>query len=212
MNLPTKLTIARLLATPVFVVLLSISFTGNYTLALILFLLAMITDYIDGSLARSRREVTDVGKLLDPLADKILISSAFITFIELKEILLPAWLVIIIVSREFAITGLRLVAACKGMIIPAGKWGKHKTLSQVITVSAVLIYLCLYYDKRVDMPAYRPLILALVGLTTVFTLSSGCYYLIKNIGVLIDHPPEEGNRKGEGEGNRKGEGEGVASL
>jgi len=186
MNLPNKLTIARLLTTPVFVFLLSVSFTGNYTLALILFLLAMITDYLDGTLARSRGEVTDIGKLLDPLADKILISSAFIIFVGLKEVSLPAWLVIIIVSREFAITGLRLIAACKGKIIPAGRWGKHKTLSQIIAVSAVLVYLCLYYDKRVDMPAYRPMILAVVVLTAAFTLSSGCYYIIKNAWVLFD--------------------------
>lgn len=198
MNLPTKLTIVRLLATPVFVVLLSVSFTGNYTLALILFLLAMFTDYIDGVLARARGEVTDIGKLLDPLADKILITSAFIIFIGLKEIRIPAWLVIIIVSREFAITGLRLVAACQGKIIPAGRWGKHKTISQVITVSVVLVYLCLYYNSRVNMPDYRPLVLILVGITAAFTLSSGCYYLIKNARVLFNRSLDDEKRKGEG--------------
>ncbi len=186
MNLPNKLTLARLLATPLFVVLLSVSFTGNYTAALVLFLLAMITDFFDGLLARSRGEITVAGKLLDPLADKILISSAFIIFVGLDELRLPAWLAIIIVSREFAITGLRLVAAGQGKIIPAGRWGKHKTLSQVFTVCAVLVYLCLYYDSRVEMAEYRPLVLLLVGITAAFTLTSGCYYLIRNSRILSD--------------------------
>ncbi len=186
MNLPNKLTIARLLATPLFVVLLTVSFTGNYTAALIIFLLAMITDYFDGALARTRGQITDAGKLLDPLADKILITSAFIIFVGLEEVRIPAWLVIIIVSREFAITGLRLVAAGKGKIIPAGRWGKHKTLTQVVTVSAILVYLCLYYDSRIEMAEYRPLVLALVGITAAFTIISGGYYLFRNTRFLAD--------------------------
>ncbi len=186
MNLPNKLTIARLLATPLFVVLLTVSFTGNYTAALIIFILAMITDFFDGALARTRNQITDAGKLLDPLADKILITSAFIIFVGLEELRLPAWLVIIIVSREFAITGLRLVAAGKKQIIPAGRWGKHKTLTQVITVSVILVYLCLYYDSRIEMAEYRPLILTLVGITAAFTITSGLYYLIRNSRFLAD--------------------------
>ena len=186
MNLANKLTLARLLATPLFVVSLSVSFTGNYTVALIIFLLAMITDFFDGALARSRGQVTDFGKLLDPLAGKILITSAFIIFVGLKEVMLPAWLVIIIVSREFAITGLRLVAAGKNKIIPAGRWGKHKTLSQVITVSLILVYLCLYYDSRIEMANYRPLLLIMVAISAAFTISSGLYYLIRNSRILAD--------------------------
>jgi CDP-diacylglycerol---glycerol-3-phosphate 3-phosphatidyltransferase len=184
MNIPNKLTLSRLMVTPVFVFLLAVNFPGNYFIALILFLLAMLTDYIDGSLARSWGEVTVMGQLLDPLADKILISSAFIMFVGLPDILLPAWLVIIIVSREFAITGIRLLAAGRGIIIPAGRWGKHKTVSQVITVSAVLIYLCLLYDPSFDREYYRQLIIILVGITTAFTFTSGFYYILKNIGVL----------------------------
>ena len=198
MNIPNKLTLSRLIVTPIFVLLLSVNFTGNYFIALILFLLAMLTDYIDGSLARSWGEVTVLGQLLDPLADKILISSAFIMFVGLDEILLPAWLVIIIVSREFAITGLRLLAAGKGKIIPAGRWGKHKTISQVIAVSAVLIYLCSpWYDPSFDKEYYRKLIIILVGITTAFTFTSGCYYIIKNIGVLRESADnEQGGEEG----------------
>ena len=191
MNLPNKLTISRLLVTPIFVFLLSVNFTGNYFIALILFLLAMLTDYIDGSLARSWGEITVLGQLLDPLADKILISSAFIMFVGLKEIQLPAWLVVIIVSREFAITGLRLLAASEGKIIPAGRWGKHKTISQVIAVSAVLTYLCLLYDPSFDKEYYRNLVIILVGITTAFTFTSGCYYIIKNFGVLRDSADDD---------------------
>ena len=201
MNLPNKLTLSRLLVTPVFVFLLSFNFTGNYFIALILFLLAMLTDYIDGSLARSWGEVTVLGQLLDPLADKILISSAFIMFVGLDDILLPAWLVIIIVSREFAITGLRLLAAGKGKIIPAGRWGKNKTISQVIAVSAVLTYLCLLYDPSFDKEYYRHLVIILVGITTAFTFTSGCYYIIKNIGVLREAVPydKEGEEQNKNE-------------
>lgn len=194
MNLPTKLTLSRIMVTPIFVLLLSIKFTGNYLIALILFLLAMLTDYIDGSLARSMGEETVLGRLLDPLADKILISSAFIMFVGLEEIQLPAWLVIIIVSREFAITGLRLVAAGKGKIIPAGRWGKHKTISQVVAVSAVLVYLVLCYDPSFDKEYYHKLIIIVVGITAAFTFTSGCYYLIKNMGVLKEPASEEEER------------------
>ncbi len=192
MSLPDKLTLFRLAVTPLFVVVLFVQFPGNYTVALSLFLLGMLTDYFDGHLARSRNQVSEVGKLLDPLADKILITSAFISFIGLPEIRLPAWMVIVIVSREFAITGLRLVAAGKGIILSAGRWGKHKTVSQVISVSAILLYLCLYYDPRADMEYYRPLLLILVEVTVVLTLLSGFYYVIKNRSLLIG----EMNRRG----------------
>lgn len=185
MTISTKLTLARILATPVFVFLLSISFTGNYTLALVVFLSAMLTDYLDGLLARARGEVSDMGRLLDPLADKILISSAFICFIKTPHFFLPPWVVIIIVSREFAITGLRLLAAGKGLVLSAGRWGKHKTASQVVTVSAILLYLCLYDYDPGGMVMYRPVIMALVGVTVLLTLFSGCYYLIKNRNCFL---------------------------
>jgi len=188
MNISMKLTLARILATPVFVFFLSASFTGNYTLALVVFLCAMLTDYLDGLLARARGEVSDMGKLLDPLADKILISSAFICFIRTPHVSLPPWVVIIIVSREFAITGLRLLAAGKGLVLSAGRWGKHKTASQVITVSAILLYLCLYdYDPH-QMVKYHPVIIALVGVTVLLTIFSGCFYLIKNRSCFTQQP------------------------
>jgi len=179
MNLPNKLTLTRILITPVFVLILSVPFTGNYTLALVLFLLAMVTDHLDGTIARARRQETDMGKLLDPLADKILISSALICFVALPEIHLPAWMVIVIVSREFAITGLRLMAAGRGVIIPAGRWGKNKTISQVATIVAILLYLCLFYDSRVHLD-FRPLLIVMLWVTVGLTLFSGSYYVVRN--------------------------------
>lgn len=196
MSLPNKLTIFRLAVTPLFVLVLFVQFPGNYTVALSLFLLGMLTDYFDGLLARSRNQVSEMGKLLDPLADKILITSAFISFIGLPEIRLPAWMVVVIVSREFAITGLRLVAAGKGIILSAGRWGKHKTVSQVIAVGSILLYLCLFYDSRAEMAVYRPLIMLLVEVTVVLTLISGCYYLIQNRSLLIGKMEKKENRCG----------------
>lgn len=180
MNLPNKLTLTRILITPVFVLLLSVPFTGNYTLALVLFLLAMVTDHLDGMIARARRQETKFGKLLDPLADKILISSALICFVALPEIdFIPAWMVIIIVSREFAITGLRLLAAGRGVIIPAGRWGKNKTISQVATIIAILLYLCMFYDSRSHLDL-RPVLIIMLWVTVGLTLFSGSYYLVRN--------------------------------
>ena len=180
MNLPNKLTLTRILITPVFVFILSVPFPGNYALALILFLLAMVTDHLDGMIARARRQETDFGKLLDPLADKILITSALICFVALPEVdFIPAWMVIVIVSREFAITGLRLLAAGRGVIIPAGRWGKNKTISQVVTIIAILLYLCLFYDSRAHLD-FRPLLVILLWITVGLTLFSGSYYVVRN--------------------------------
>ena len=180
MNLPNKLTLTRILIVPVFVLLLSVSFTGNYILALVLFLLAVVTDHLDGTIARARRQETNFGKLMDPLADKILITSALICFVALPEVHLPAWMVIIIVSREFAITGLRLMAAGRGVIIPAGRWGKNKTLSQIITITAILLCLCLFHDAPLRMEQYRIVLIGLLWVTVGLTLFSGSYYVVRN--------------------------------
>ena len=188
MNVSTKLTLARLFATPVLVLCLNADFPGNYLLSLAVFLAAVATDYLDGRLARSRGETTNLGILLDPLADKILISAAFISFIGIPAVNLPAWMVIVIVSREFAITGLRLLAAGKGVILPAGLWGKHKTVSQMAAVVAVLIYLCLYRGPK-QVEACPPLLLALVSITVVLTISSGFIYVVSNRRLFSSQAP-----------------------
>jgi len=189
MNVSTKLTLARLFATPVLVLCLNADFPGNYLLSLAVFLAAVATDYLDGRIARSRGETTNLGILLDPLADKILISAAFISFIGNATVRLPAWMVIVIVSREFAITGLRLLTAGKGIILPAGLWGKHKTVSQMAAVVLILIYLCLWNYAPEQMESCRPALLALVSITVVLTISSGFIYVVSNRRLFSSQAP-----------------------
>ena len=137
MNLPNKLTVSRLILTAFFLMALLFDFPYHYTVALVLFVAASLTDLFDGIIARRRNLLTDFGKLMDPLADKVLICSAFIAFIELDWI--PAWMVILIVARELAITGLRLLAASKNIVLAAERQGKNNTISQITAIIALLV-------------------------------------------------------------------------
>ena len=139
MNLPNRLTVGRLFLTVLFVGVLSVSFPYHYTLALILFLLAAATDYFDGEIARRYALITDFGKLMDPLVDKIMTAAAFVCLVPLKAI--PAWVAIVVISREFLITGLRLLATSQGRILAADRIGKHKTSWQIATVIFFLVLL-----------------------------------------------------------------------
>src|ERR1039457_477094 len=145
MNLPNKLTVARFALTVVFLWAMFSRFVYNDTLALIFFCLAGFTDFLDGKIARSRNLITNFGILMDPLADKILICSAFVAFVESTHlnpgapVKVAAWMVIIIVARELTITGLRLLAASKGVVLAAEKFGKHKAISPIVTINALLI-------------------------------------------------------------------------
>src|SRR5271154_376692 len=147
MNLPNKLTVSRFALTAFFLCALfwpwAIPFRN--TLALVFFSVASFTDFLDGKIARSRNLITNFGKLMDPLADKILTCSAFIAFVESTHlhldapVKLAAWMVVIIVARELAITGLRLLAASKNVILAAERFGKHKTISQIVSIIALLV-------------------------------------------------------------------------
>lgn len=137
MNLPNKLTVSRLILTVFFLAALFIEFRFHFTVALVLFVAASLTDLFDGIIARRHNLITDFGKLMDPLADKVLICSAFIAFIELEWML--AWMVILIVARELAITGLRLLAASKNLVLSAERQGKNKTISQITAIIALLV-------------------------------------------------------------------------
>lgn len=187
MNLPNKLTVARLILAAFFVAVLSVPMRYNHTIALVLFLVASLTDYLDGAIARKWKLITDFGKLLDPLADKILTASAFICLANYGA--LPAWVVIIIISREFLITGLRLLASAKGVVLPAEKLGKHKTAWQMITIIYFLILLAL--GDWVSSPyaweaaAWSFGAGVLVGITVLLTVYSGIAYFYKN-RQLID--------------------------
>lgn len=137
MNLPNKLTVSRFALTALFLGVIFARFPANETCALVIFVAASLTDLFDGRIARSRGLITNFGILMDPLADKILICSAFIAFVELRKI--EAWMVVIIVARELAITGLRLLALSKNVVLAAEGFGKHKTISQIVSTIAILV-------------------------------------------------------------------------
>jgi len=136
MNPPNTLTLSRFGMALLLMVCLSVPFSGHMIVALIIFILAALTDALDGHLARKIYGCTDFGKLMDPLADKVLTAAAFIGFVELG--VMPAWMVTLILAREFMVTGLRLLAADKGIVLAAGPWGKHKTIWQMIFIIVVL--------------------------------------------------------------------------
>ena len=139
MNWANRLTLSRLVLTILFVVALNSQWQYGRTMALILFILAGVTDFVDGEVARRYESETNFGKLMDPLVDKILIAAAFISLVPLKAV--PAWAATIVVARDFLITGLRLMASAKGVVLPAERLGKHKTSWQIATVLFFLLLL-----------------------------------------------------------------------
>jgi CDP-diacylglycerol--glycerol-3-phosphate 3-phosphatidyltransferase len=139
MNWANRLTLGRLVLTILFVISLSTSWTYGRTAGLILFLVAGITDYLDGEIARRWHIITNFGKLMDPLVDKVMMASAFICLVPIGAI--PAWVATIVVARDFLITGLRLLASAEGVVLPAERLGKHKTSWQIVTVAYLLALL-----------------------------------------------------------------------
>jgi CDP-diacylglycerol--glycerol-3-phosphate 3-phosphatidyltransferase len=137
MNLPNKLTISRFVLTIAFLAVMFSQVRFHETISLVLFVAGGISDFLDGQIARRHNLITNFGILMDPLADKIMVCSAFIAFVGLNWI--PAWMVVIIVARELAITGLRLLAASKNIVLAAEGYGKHKTISQIVAIIALLV-------------------------------------------------------------------------
>jgi CDP-diacylglycerol--glycerol-3-phosphate 3-phosphatidyltransferase len=190
MNLPNQLTVARFFLTVLFVVAMSSNLPFAHSAGLLLFVLAGVTDYLDGEIARRRNLETDFGKLMDPLADKIMMAAAFICLIPLGAF--PPWVAIVIISREFLITGLRLLAASKGTVLPAEKLGKHKTVWQIVTVIYFLVLLAAAEFVSREAPAlanawallWKLGSIALVAVTLVLTIYSGLGYLWKNRGLI----------------------------
>lgn len=138
MNIPNKLTVLRICMTPMFMAAMLIDFPHHYLASLVLFAVASVTDLIDGKLARKHNLITDFGKFLDPLADKMLTTAAFLAFIELKIGTGIVWITFIVLIREFLITSLRLISSGKGKVIAANMWGKCKTVSQMSSVIYIL--------------------------------------------------------------------------
>lgn len=176
LNLPNKLTLLRVILVPVFIVFLYIGQNNTVfkILALIVFCAASLTDALDGHIARSRNLITNFGKFMDPLADKLLVCSALICFVELGSI--PAWIVIIIIAREFIISGFRLIASDRGVVIAANKWGKAKTVSQMITIILLIL----------DIPQIQIVTNIMIIIMTILTVVSLVEYIVKNINVLKD--------------------------
>ena len=165
MNVPNTLTIIRVLLIPFFVAFMLCNITAydNY-IALAIFIVASLTDTLDGYLARKNNQVTNFGKFMDPLADKLLVCSAMICFIELDK--LPAWIVIIIIGREFIISGFRLIAAENGIVIAANYWGKFKTVSQMIMIILLLIDLGGAFDILEQIFIWLSVALTIISLIT----------------------------------------------
>ncbi len=176
MNLPNKLTILRVIMIPFFVVFLMINPDNmtNRIIADVIFCLASLTDMLDGKIARKYNLITNFGKFMDPLADKLLVSAAMICLVELGQ--LPGWVVIIIISREFIISGFRLIAATDGIVIAASMWGKFKTVSQMAMIILLLLNL--------QQPAAIVLGNVLVVVATALTVISLVDYIVKNKDVL----------------------------
>ena len=173
MNLPNKLTVFRVILIPFFVVLLLFDITAyDDWIALAIFIIASLTDFLDGHIARKYNLVTNFGKFMDPLADKLLVCSALICLVELSRI--PAWIVIVIIAREFIISGFRLIASDNGVVIAASYWGKFKTTFQIVMICLMIANLePLYLVTQVVM--WAALFLTVVSLVD---------YLIKNRGVM----------------------------
>src|SRR3989454_7128748 len=179
MNLPNKLTLARFVLTVFFLAALFWRASFNDTAALVLFCVASLTDYFDGKIARRDKLITNFGTLMDPLADKIMTCSAFIAFVGRGTV--PAWMVVIIVARELAITGLRLLAATKNVVLAAEGYGKHKTISQIAAIISLLVldaYVEWWPWLRDCFKAWTPFFaLAALWLTVILTTTSGVLYL-----------------------------------
>lgn len=174
MNLPNKLTIFRVILIPFFLFFLLTGYGGTYSrwIALGIFVAASLTDLLDGKIARKYHLVTNFGKFMDPLADKLLVCSAMIAFVELGQ--MPSWVVIIIISREFAISGFRLVAADNHVVIAASWWGKVKTVSQMVMV-VLMIADIEWLSLATEIIMWAALALTLISMVD---------YFVKNRGIM----------------------------
>ncbi|HPY83436.1 MAG TPA: CDP-diacylglycerol--glycerol-3-phosphate 3-phosphatidyltransferase [Ruminococcus flavefaciens] len=191
MNLPNKLTLLRVCLIPFFLLFFYIDIPFHYLISLVVFAGASITDALDGNIARKRNLVTNFGKFLDPLADKVLVLSALAVFVEVPEIRVGAIPLIIISAREFMVSGLRLLAADSGIVVAAGIWGKLKTAFTMTAIVASLAWLSLRFDIGAGLPEAlcsavdNAVIPALIWISTILTVISGAIYL-KGYWYLID--------------------------
>ncbi|MDI9259142.1 CDP-diacylglycerol--glycerol-3-phosphate 3-phosphatidyltransferase [Alicyclobacillus sendaiensis] len=189
MNLANRITLARILLVPVVCVILLVPFhigsvtfhgqttTANEVLAALVFIAAAATDALDGRIARKRKMITNFGKFLDPLADKLLVSAVLIILVQMQR--MPAWVAIVIISREFAVTGLRLIAAGDGVVMAASQWGKWKTTAQMVGI--VLLMLNNFPFSVIDVPIAQVMIYVMVIMTVVSAID----YFLKNREMIL---------------------------
>jgi CDP-diacylglycerol--glycerol-3-phosphate 3-phosphatidyltransferase len=190
MNLPNRLTVIRLVLVPVFVLLISIESISTYVLAYLVFMAASITDYWDGRIARERNLITDFGKLMDPLADKVLMASAFVMLMQVPSLWVPGWTIVAILAREFLVTGARSMAATgpERRVIAANRWGKIKTVAQMTYIYTFLFFAIVAIAVRRWLPDYagpyeialRWASLAGIILVAAYTLFTGIQFAQEN--------------------------------
>ena len=179
MNLPNKITIFRMLLVPIFVLCFFSNFRFGFLASVVIFIIASVTDTLDGYIARKRNQVTNFGTLMDPLADKLLVVAALISFVERG--LIRAWFAIFIISRELLVTGIRMLACGSGVIISAGIWGKIKTISQIIAI--ILVFIDYGF---VPLKIFNIDFLNIFGfLVFLVTFYSGFDYVKKNLKLIV---------------------------
>ena len=186
MNLPNKLTVLRIILTFVFMGFLYTSGIAAKTIALFIFLFASLTDALDGYIAKKNNQITDFGRLMDPIADKILVLAALLAFVERGVV--PAWMVVVIIFREVVVTGLRILALTKGKVLPADSGGKRKTVWQLLAITIILLFLIFkeggaarfkFWSPAVEV-LYKDAIFVIMLVAVLLTLASGITYLMKN--------------------------------
>lgn len=190
MNLPNRLTLARVIMAPIFVVLMSIDHLVTYSLAYLVFAAAIVTDYYDGKIARARNLVSNFGKLWDPVADKVITAAAFVMLMTVPELSIPGWTVVAILAREFVVTGARSYAASDGRVIGANRWGKAKTVVQMVFVMVFLFfviagrvaeYWARDFVQAYFIPGLRYASLLSIVMVALFTLYSGWQFARLNL-------------------------------
>lgn len=183
MNLPNRLTLARIAAVPVFLILLLWQFPFHYFAALVIFVAASLTDLFDGRIARSRGLITDFGKFLDPIADKMLTTAALLGFISLGIGFGTVWITVIVLIREFSVSSIRMIAAASGKVVAADRWGKIKTVMQMVGIIMALTFeefISLFPSLLLVGTILRIAYNIVLWFSAVLTVVSGINYLVKN--------------------------------